>query len=130
MKFGGDYRYLTASYTMPSVRLPARLFYTFNNSVTSVIGNPYAAFLLGVPDATTLDRCIQPTTEGYEGATLSTGRMIGRRPRASRSTMVVISPDVRRSPYNTAKLRPNYPSVINSKVFEGAVVVADQGLRR
>jgi hypothetical protein len=68
MKFGGDYRYLTALYTMPSVRLPGRLFYTFNNSVTSVIGNPYAAFRLGVPDATTLDRCIQPNTEGYAGS--------------------------------------------------------------
>jgi hypothetical protein len=41
--------------------------YTFNGSVTnSIIGNPYAAFLLGVPDKTAIDTVNQPDSKDHE----------------------------------------------------------------
>ena len=64
IKFGGDYRNLTALFT-DAFGFDFLGVYTFNNSVTSAIGNPYAAFLLGIPDSDTLARCIQPDTQGY-----------------------------------------------------------------
>src|SRR5205085_10477961 len=52
LKFGGDVRGLSAYFSnvFSSDRSGK---YTFNGSVTnSLIGNPYAAFLLGIPDTT------------------------------------------------------------------------------
>jgi len=64
VKFGGDFRYMTGFRN--NVYAPQRLgVYTFNNSVTSsLIGNPYAAFLLGIPDKTQLNTVIQPDSDG------------------------------------------------------------------
>ena len=52
LKVGGDYRYMTAYFS--NVFASSRAgSYTFNNSVTSsLIGNAYASFLLGIPDST------------------------------------------------------------------------------
>ena len=52
LKFGGDVRELSA-YFSNVFCLDRSGKYTFNGSVTnSLIGNPYAAFLLGIPDTT------------------------------------------------------------------------------
>jgi Carboxypeptidase regulatory-like domain/TonB dependent receptor len=52
LKFGGDIRKL-GSYLSNGMDAQRAGEYTFNGSVTnSIIGNPYAAFLLGVPDET------------------------------------------------------------------------------
>jgi hypothetical protein len=53
-----------------NVYAPQRLgVYTFNNSVTSsLIGNPFAAFLLGIPDKTQLNTVIEPDSDGYARA--------------------------------------------------------------
>src|SRR5439155_15235175 len=50
VKAGGDFRYMTGFRN--NVYAAQRLgVYTFNNSVTSsLIGNPFVAFLLGIPD--------------------------------------------------------------------------------
>ena len=64
-KFGGDYRYLKALYTnvFASQRLGR---YNFNNSVTKpIIGNAFAAFLLGIPDSDSLATVSSPDTDGY-----------------------------------------------------------------
>lgn len=68
VKFGGDYRFMNGLST--NVYAPQRLgVYTFNNSVTSsLIGNPYAAFLLGIPDKTQLNTVRQPDSDGYAKA--------------------------------------------------------------
>jgi Carboxypeptidase regulatory-like domain/TonB dependent receptor len=68
VKFGGDFRYLTGFRN--NVYAAQRLgVYTFNNSVTSsLIGNPFAAFLLGIPDKTQLNTVIQPDSDGYARA--------------------------------------------------------------
>jgi hypothetical protein len=64
VKFGGDFRYMTGFRN--NVYAPQRLgVYTFNNSVTSsLIGNPFASFLLGIPDKTQLNTVIQPDSDG------------------------------------------------------------------
>jgi hypothetical protein len=63
VKMGGDFRYLTALYTSVFDTL---WLYNFTNSVTgSVIGNPFAAFLLGIPSSTTIATVIYPDTDAY-----------------------------------------------------------------
>lgn len=64
-KFGGDYRYLTALYTsvFDSQWLGR---YKFTNSVIgSTIGNPYAAFLLGVPSSDSIATVNYPDTDAW-----------------------------------------------------------------
>jgi hypothetical protein len=64
VKIGGDVRLLSgyASNVYASTRLGQ---YTFNNSVTSsIIGNPFASFLLGIPDKTQLAEVIQGDSDG------------------------------------------------------------------
>jgi hypothetical protein len=68
VKFGGDFRYLTGLYTnvFASTRMGS---YSFNNSVTSsLIGSPMAAFLLGIPDSSTMATVLNPNTDGYAKA--------------------------------------------------------------
>jgi len=65
VKFGGDFRYSNGLSTnvYASLRLGQ---YTFDNSTTRIlIGNAYAAFLLGVPDQTRLNTVRQPDSDGY-----------------------------------------------------------------
>src|SRR5213593_2932856 len=64
VKVGGDFRYMTGFRN--NVYAAQRLgVYTFNNSVTSsLIGNPFAAFLLGIPDKTQLNTVLQPDSDG------------------------------------------------------------------
>jgi hypothetical protein len=130
VKFGGDYRYLTALYT-DAFGFDFLGVYTFNNSVTSVIGNPYAAFLLGVPDATTLDRCIQPNTEAYASSYAFYGQddwKVTPRLTVNYGLRWEYHPMFGDHLYNTANLLPNYTSVINGQTVQGAVVVADKGV--
>jgi hypothetical protein len=64
-KFGADYRYLTALYTsvFDSLWLGR---YNFTNSVIgSTIGNPFAAFLLGVPSSDTIATVLYPNTNAW-----------------------------------------------------------------
>jgi len=64
VKIGGDFRYMTgfANNVYAAQRLGV---YTFNNSVTSsLIGNAFASFLLGIPDKTQLNTVIQPDSDG------------------------------------------------------------------
>ena len=65
VKVGGDFRYLEGF--SANVYAPFRLGqYTYDNSVTrDLIGNPFAAFLLGIPDSTRLNTVVQPDSDGF-----------------------------------------------------------------
>ena len=130
IKMGGDFRNVTALFT-DAFGFDFLGVYTFNNSVTSAIGNAYASFLLGVPDSTTLARTIQPDSQGY-----------------SKSYALYIQDDWKVTPrltlnyglrweyhpmfgdhlYNTANLLPDFNQTINGVNVHGAVVVPDKGL--
>jgi len=64
-KMGGDFRYLTALFTSVfASRWLGR--YNFTNSVTGpVIGNPFAAFLLGVPSSMDIGTTLVPDADTY-----------------------------------------------------------------
>jgi hypothetical protein len=65
VKAGGDFRYLKALYTSVFDTLWLGS-YSFTNSVTGpVIGNPFAAFLLGVPSSSRIATVLYPDTDAY-----------------------------------------------------------------
>jgi hypothetical protein len=64
-KFGGDFRYLTALYTSVFDTLWLGRYNFTNSVIGSTIGNPYAAFLLGVPSSQTIATVLYPDTNAY-----------------------------------------------------------------
>ncbi|MBV8903425.1 MAG: hypothetical protein JOZ22_07290, partial [Acidobacteriia bacterium] len=64
-KFGGDYRYLTALYTSVFDNLWLGRYNFTNSVIGSTIGNPYAAFLLGVPSSQTIATVLYPDTNAW-----------------------------------------------------------------
>jgi hypothetical protein len=126
VKFGGDFRYLTTfkSNVFANNRLGV---YTFNNSVTSsLIGNPFAAFLLGIPDKTQLATVIQPDNDTI-----------------AHSFAFYVQDDWKTTPrltlnyglrweyhpmfwdklLNSTNFDPNYVSIANGKRVNGAVII-------
>ena len=67
-KFGGDYRYLTALYTSVFDTLWLGRYNFTSSVIGSTIGNPYAAFLLGVPSSDTIATVTSPNTDAYGSA--------------------------------------------------------------
>jgi hypothetical protein len=130
LKFGVDYRNLTALYT-DAFGFDFLGVYTFNNSSTSIIGNPFAAFMLGVPDSDTLARCLQPNTEGYANSYALYAQddwKVTPRLTVNYGLRWEYHPMFGDHLYNTANLLPDYSATINGTTVHGAVVVPDKGL--
>jgi hypothetical protein len=129
LKLGGDYRYLTgySSDVFASTQLGT---YTFNNSITSsIVGNAFASFLLGIPDKTQLATVIQPDSDGV-----------------AYSLAFYVQDDWKFTPkltlnyglrweyhpmfwdrlLNGTNFDPNYVSVVNGKRVNGAVILQNQ----
>jgi hypothetical protein len=129
LKFGGDFRYMTgfSSNVFASTRLGQ---YTFNNSVTSsLIGNAFASFLLGIPDKTQLATVIQPDSDGVAHA-----------------FAFYVQDDWKTTPHltvnyglrweyhpmfwdrlvNGTNFLPDYVSIVNGKRVNGAVILQNQ----
>jgi hypothetical protein len=131
VKFGGDYRYLTALYTAVFGTLWLGR-YTFNNSTTKVIGNPYGAFLQGVPDATTIATVTSPDTQGYGNAYalyVQDDWKVTRRLTINYGLRWEYHPMMQDHLYNVANFLPDYESVVDGQVVRGAVAVPDKGMR-
>jgi hypothetical protein len=130
VKFGGDFRYMTgfANNVFGSTRLGR---YTFNNSslTSPYIGNAFAAFLLGIPDATRLATVLQPDSDGVAHSfafyvqddwkptpklTLNYGMRWEYHPMFWDKLL------------NGTNFDPNYVSVVNGKRISGAVIVQNQ----
>ena len=131
-KFGADYRYMTALYT--NVFASSRLGqYTFNNSVTkSLIGNPYAAFLLGVPDSAQLSTVLNPDSNGYASSYAGFAQddwKITPRLTVNAGVRYEYHPMFNDHNSNTANFLPNYSSIQNGVFVNGGVVVPDAGMK-
>jgi hypothetical protein len=132
LKFGGDYRYLTGygSNVFASTRLGA---YIFDGSVTgsigaanAYIGNPYAAFLLGIPDETQLASVIQPNMEAYAGHYafyVQDDWKVNSRLTLNYGLRWEYHPMFKDHLLNVTNFLPDYVSVVNGQTVNGAVTV-------
>jgi hypothetical protein len=136
LKFGGDYRYLTGLYT--NVFASRRLGrFNFNGSVSSdLLTNgvvtpyePVEAFLLGIPDSTSIATVIEPDTHAY--AAHYAGFAQDDWKLSSRLTLnfglrYEYHPMLRDHLNNTTNFLPDYTSTVNGQVVNGAVVIPNQ----
>jgi hypothetical protein len=130
VKFGADYRYLTALYTSVFDTLWLGS-YSFNNSSTKIIGNPYGAFLQGVPDSDILATVTSPDTRGYGSSYavyIQDDWKVTPRLTINYGLRWEYHPMMQDHLYNVANFLPDYSSVVNGQVVRGAAVVPDKGL--
>jgi hypothetical protein len=132
LKFGSDYRYMTAYFSNVFASSRASS-YTFNNSVTSsLIGNAYAAFLLGIPDSTGLATVKNPDTFSY-GSSYALYAQDDWKPTSHLTVNFGLRweyhPSFNDHFDNLADFLPDYYSVINGVSVRGAVVVPDKGMK-
>jgi len=137
MKFGGDYRYLTVhgQNVYDNYELGQ---YAFSGAVTSAsigghpyIGNPYAAFLLGIPDKTYLDTNVQDKLDGYDPAYAFYGQddwKVTPRLTINFGLRYELHPRFFDHDANISNFLPDYQSIINGKSVLGAVVIPNNGL--
>lgn len=137
MKYGGDFRRMRANITniFGGVRLG---IYNFTGAVTSqpaegsthaYIGNPFAAFLLGIPDSTELATITQPNSFGYANAYALYVQDDWRL-----STNLTLNFGLRWEYHpmfndhlgNTSNFLPDYASIQNGVYVHGAVVLPDE----
>jgi hypothetical protein len=129
VKFGGDYRYLKgyANNVYAAQRLGV---YTFNNAVTgSLIGNPYGAFLLGIPDKTQLNTVIEPDSDGYSSAYafyVQDDWKVTSRLTLNYGLRWEYHPMFQDHLLNTTNFVPDYSSVVNGVRVNGAVIIPNQ----
>ncbi len=131
LKFGADYRYLTALYT--NVFASSRLGqYTFNNSVTKpLVGNAFASFLLGIPDSDQLSTVLNPDSNGYASsyaAYVQDDFKITSRLTVNYGMRWEYHPMFNDANHNTANFLPDYSSIQNGISVHGAVVVPDKAV--
>ncbi|WP_158792872.1 carboxypeptidase-like regulatory domain-containing protein [Granulicella sp. L60] len=127
VKTGVDYRYMNAfsSNVFGSSRLGK---YTFNGSSApgQVIGNPYAQFLLGIPDQTQVADVLLPDMNGYGDAYafyVQDSWKVNPYFTINYGLRYEFHPTMRDHHLNNANFDPDYQSVQNGQVIQGAVVV-------
>jgi hypothetical protein len=134
MKFGGDYRRMTGYYSnvFSSVRLGQ---YVYNGSVTNAvqpgasnpyIGQPYAAFLLGVADQTRLANVIAPDTSAYANHYAFFAQddwKVTSRLTINYGLRWEYHPMFQDHLVNVTQFLPNYSAIVNGASVKGAVVV-------
>jgi hypothetical protein len=137
IKGGGDYRYLTghSAGVYGSYELGQ---YNYNGAVTGTlgasgayIGNPFGAFLLGIPDKTYLDTTTQPLLSGYDPAYafyVQDDWKVTPRLTLNYGLRYELHPKFYDHDLNISNFLPNYQSIVNGQSVLGAVVIPDGGL--
>ena len=137
MKFGGDYRYLI--YHGQNVYDNLELGeYAFTGAVTGTlgaknayIGNPYASFLLGIPDKTYLDTNTLGAIDGWDPAYAFYAQDDWKAtPRLTINfgLRYELHPRFYDHDANISNFLPDYQSIINGQSVLGAVVIPNNGL--
>lgn len=143
LKFGGDFRRMTDhdDNVFGSQRLGQ---YVFNGSVTSldingnspstsglppIVGNPFAAFLMGYPDYTMLSQVNNPAMNGlgYAYAWFAQDDWkVTPNLTLNFGLRYELHPPLKDTEYNTADFLPNWTGTIDGQAVHGAVVVPNQ----
>jgi hypothetical protein len=131
LKFGGDVRGLSAYFSNVFASNRAGR-YTFNGSVTnSIIGNPFAAFLLGIPDTTGIGLVDAPDSNGH-----AVHYAFYAQDDWKPSSRLTINYGMRweyHPPFtdrlnNIAVFKPDASTIVNGTLVHGAVIVADKAV--
>ena len=137
MKFGGDYRRMTGYYSnvFSSVRL-GRYDYTGavtnaaqNGAANPYIGQPFAAFLLGVPDQTRLADVIAPDTDAYANHYAVFAQddwKVTPRLTINIGMRWEYHPMFQDRLVNVTNFLPDYSSILNGQLVRGAVSIPNQ----
>jgi hypothetical protein len=103
-------------------------WYVFNGSsdVGQAIGDPYTAFLLGLPDYTEVSSTNNPVMDGLGygyAAFAQDDWKITPRLTLNLGLRYELHPPIRETNYNTAVFQPTYSATIGGQAVSGAVVV-------
>jgi hypothetical protein len=132
VKVSGDFRHLTGLYT--NVFASSRMgSYSFNNSVTgSMIGSPFGAFLLGIPDSSGMATVLNPDTYGYAShyaAYAQDDWKVTQSFTLNFGLRYEYHPAFRDHYNNTANFLLNYNSIQNGAPIHGAVIIPDAAVK-
>ena len=136
MKFGGDFRYLSSLFTQVfnDYRLGDYQFNGTSSAVSQLLGTgagaPFAAFLLGYPDQTTIATVLNPNTNAYSKHYAFFAQddwKISQSLTLNFGLRWEFHPTFRDKNDNLANFDPYYTSTINGQTVNGAVILPNQG---
>jgi hypothetical protein len=131
-KFGMDYRYLTALYTSVFDTLWLGRYNFTSSVIGSTIGNPFAAFLQGVPSSDTIATVNYPDTNAYGSAYAAYAQddwKVTPRLTINYGVRYEYHPMFQDHNENVAAFLPGYYTGTDGSIVHGAVVVPNGSLK-
>ena len=131
-KFGMDYRYLTALYTSVFDTLWLGRYNFTSSVIGKSIGQPFAAFLLGVPSSSTIATVLYPDTNAYGSAYAGYAQddwKITPRLTINYGMRYEYHPMFQDHNENVAAFLPGYYPGLDGSIVHGAVAVPNGSLK-